>query len=122
MAAMLMVAMFVLVGCSPKYHCSKFPTGSCKNMSQVYGDTGSGFRDYRENQTDEKHGGGKKTAKQVVVSNAVKGVNELQPGDPVLTKPQVLRVWVKPWEDKDKDLNYSYIYLRTKEAEWTVLK
>lgn len=32
------------------------------------------------------------------------------------------RLWVKPWEDKDRDLNYSYIYVRVKDSEWTALQ
>lgn len=110
-----------LAGCAPSYHCDKFPTGSCKNMSQVYSATGAGFHDYREagtaNSKDRR-----KAAPAIVIGPAVKGLNELQPGDPVLTRPQALRVWVRPWQDKDRDLNYSYIYVRTKDSEWTALQ
>lgn len=116
-----------LAGCAPKYSCSKFPTGSCRNMSQTYDATGSGFRDYREDGYDgsgakRKDGEARKDRPAIVVGNTVKGLNEVQPGDPVLTKPQVLRVWIKPWEDKDRDLNYSFIYVRVKDSEWTALK
>lgn len=114
-----------LAGCTPAYHCNKFPTGSCKNMSQVYSSTGAGFRDYREEGAQEggdHDGKSKKDRPAIVVGNTVKGLNEVQPGDPVLTKPQVLRVWVKPWEDKERDLNYSFIYVRVKDSEWTALQ
>lgn len=91
-------------------------------MSKVYAETGNGFKDYREDQLTEKKDKTRKENSVVVIGSTVKGLNELQPGDPVLTKPQVLRVWVKPWEDKDRDLNYSYIYVRTKDSEWTALQ
>lgn len=113
-----------LNGCAT-YRCKNFPKGSCQNMSQIYDNTGPGFEDYREgtgkeakydSQQDAKKGG------SIVISNTVKGINELQAGDPVLTKPQVLRAWIKPWEDKEKDLNYSFVYIRIKDSEWTVLQ
>lgn len=116
-----------LQGCAT-YHCTKFPQGSCRNMSQIYDDTGKGFSDYREGTGDEKKDDEKKGddsgkgSGRVVISNTVKGINELQPGDPVLTKPQTLRVWIKPWEDKDKDLNFSFVYIRVKDSTWTVLQ
>ena len=125
LAVVGMAVVVPLSGCAPKYRCNNFPLGSCRNMSQIYDDTGSGFKDYREqgsSEEDSKKAKGKKKESQVVIGNTVKGINELQPGDPVLTKPEVLRVWVKPWEDKEKDLNYSFIYIRTKESTWTVLE
>lgn len=114
-----------LAGCTPKYTCAKFPTGNCKNMSQVYSNTGAGFQDYREAGYDGRGAKDREAHKDrpaIVVGNTVKSLNETQPGDPVLTKPQVIRVWVKPWEDKDRDLNYSYIYVRVKDSEWTALQ
>lgn len=116
----------VLAGCSPKYSCSKFPTATCRNMSQTYDATGSGFHDYREDGyaggEGKRDGEARKDRPAIVVGNTVKGLNEIAPGDPVLTKPQVLRVWIKPWEDKDRDLNYSFIYVRVKDSEWTALQ
>lgn len=112
-----------LSGCAT-YRCKNFPKGSCQNMSQIYDGTGAGFEDYREGKGKEtKYASGNgKQGGAVVIGNTVKGINELQAGDPVLTKPQVLRAWIKPWEDKEKDLNYSFVYIRVKDSEWTVLQ
>lgn len=120
---LILATLVALAGCAPKYRCNNFPQGSCRNMTQVYEDTGNGFRDYREEGAEGKSSKQQpKKESQIVVSNTVKGLNELQPGDPVLTKPKVLRVWVKPWEDKERDLNYSYLYIRVKDSTWTVLE
>lgn len=120
---MLLLCGIAVAGCAPKYSCSNFPTGSCKNMSQVYGATGEGFVDYRDGQpTSESARKGKASGQSVVIGETAKALNDLQPGDPVLTKPKVLRAWIAPWEDKDSDLNYSYVYIRVKESEWTVLR
>ena len=111
-----------LTGCT-NYSCKNFPKGTCQNMSQVYDDTGKNFQDYRQGTGKQaKYDKKKAGINTVVVSNTVKGINELSAGDPVLTKPQVLRAWIKPWEDKEKDLNYSFVYIRVKDSEWTVLQ
>ncbi|MCP5110725.1 MAG: SDR family NAD(P)-dependent oxidoreductase, partial [bacterium] len=37
----------------------------------------------------------------------------VQPGEPVLTPPRILRVWIAPWEDENRDLHSeTYLYLR----------
>lgn len=111
-----------LNGCAT-YNCKNFPKGSCENMSQIYDKTGTGFEDYREGKGEQaKHGKSKKSVDSIVIANTVKGINELQAGDPVLTKPQVLRAWIRPWEDKEKDLNYSFVYIRVRDSQWTVLQ
>lgn len=114
----------VTAGCSAKYNCTKFPTGKCENMSAIYERTGGQFQDYREPSYLPVEGGkrGAKSGKTVTIGNPVNKLNELQPGDAVLTTPQVMRVWFRPWPDKDGDLNYSFTYIKVKDSEWTVLK
>ncbi len=118
MLAPLLVLPFMTAGCTT-YHCKNFPQGSCQNMTEVYNETGNGYSDYRYG-SDKK---GKKTKGPVVkVASTYSGVNAIAPGDPVLTKPVSMRVWVAPWQDTEKDLNFSYVYIRVKDAEWSVLK
>lgn len=116
------ISVAALSGCSTKYHCNKFPTGNCENMGQVYDRTGGGFKDYRDTGHIPVEGQRRNGGKTVIIGNPVNKLNELQPGDAVLTTPQVMRVWFKPWPDKDGDLNYSFTYIKVRESEWTVLK
>lgn len=122
LAVALVVLSAGLAGCAPKYSCKNFPTGSCKNMSQVYDATGEGFSDYREKPltdgADKKQGVGA----PIVIGETVASLNALQPGDHIMTRPQHLKILFTPWEDRDRDLNYSYVFIRVRDAEWTVLK
>lgn len=118
----LVVALGVALmsGCSVKYRCGgAVPAMSCKNMSQTYRETGDNFVDMRDQPEDV---GKKSSGRVVVVSQAQNALNAVIAGEPVLTKPQGLRIWIAPWEDKDHDLNYSWVYIRTKDSQWTILK
>lgn len=87
-------------------------------MSQNYRDSGDGFVDSR----GEAGSGKKDSGKTVVISQAQNALNAVIVGEPVLTKAQGIRIWIAPWEDKDRDLNYSWVYIRTKDSEWKILK
>lgn len=42
-------------------------------------------------------------------------------GDPIRTRPKVLRVWIAPWEDSDGDLHdQSYIYVLADPGRWVI--
>lgn len=42
-------------------------------------------------------------------------------GDPLLTKPKILRVWIAPWEDTEGDLHdQSYIYVVANQGRWAI--
>lgn len=42
-------------------------------------------------------------------------------GDPIRTAPQIMRVWIAPWEDADGDLHdQSYLYVVTQPGRWDV--
>lgn len=42
-------------------------------------------------------------------------------GDPLRTSPQVMRIWIAPWEDADGDLHdQSYLYVVTQSGHWDV--
>lgn len=41
------------------------------------------------------------------------------PGNPILTRPRQIRIWVDRWEDKDGDLHdETYLYLRLDSGRW----
>jgi conjugal transfer pilus assembly protein TraV len=42
-------------------------------------------------------------------------------GDPVLSPPRILRIWLSPWEDQDGDLrDQSYLYVMWNRGEWNI--
>ena len=42
-------------------------------------------------------------------------------GDPVLSPPRILRIWLSPWEDQDGDLrDQSYLYVMWDRGEWNI--
>lgn len=42
----------------------------------------------------------------------------VKPGDALLSRPKVLRVWILPWEDKDDLHDEQYVYLRLDRGSW----
>lgn len=109
-----------LPSCAVHYRCKNIPNDSgCRNMSEVYDRTGDGFVDERG--IDKKNRKSKKTI-GIDIKPSHNAINAVISGEPVLTKAEGLRIWIAPWSDKNNDLNFSYVYIRTKDAEWTVLK
>ncbi len=48
-------------------------------------------------------------------------VATVAPGDPILTRPRIQRVWIRRWEDADGDLHdETWIYLRLDKGEWRI--
>lgn len=42
-------------------------------------------------------------------------------GDPIRTSPQIMRIWIAPWEDADGDLHdQSYLYVITRPGRWDI--
>lgn len=113
-------------GCATDYSCGQFPRSGCQPVSTVYDRTNDGFHDYRRTLYDEE----KKAKGQrgdadthVHVGQAHRALNYATPGDPILTKPVILRVLFNSWEDKDRDLNAGgYVYVRLRDSEWVVNK
>ena len=42
-------------------------------------------------------------------------------GMPIFTKPEIMRIWVAPWEDAEGDLHdQSYLYVVASEGRWAI--
>ncbi len=111
-----------LASCSVKYRCQDIPNDAgCRNMSEVYDRTGDAFVDNRGGLKQ-----GKKTDKtankEIDIKPSRNGINTVIAGEPVLAKAAGLRIWIAPWTDKNNDLHFSYVYIKTKDAEWTITK
>jgi len=123
---LLGLSLSMLGGCATNYTCGQFPQSGCQPVSTVYDRTNDGFHDYRRTLYDEeKKGKGKRKDSDldVYVGQAHRTLNYATPGDPILTKPVILRILFNSWEDKDKDLNAGgFVYVRLRDSEWVVNK
>lgn len=132
----LITSLFLMSGCAAKYGCSQFPETGCKPVSMVYDEVHKGARDYRKDThkktsksraTHRHHGGfkGYHSASRhshggiINVQESTKGINYVDSGDPILSKPVVMRALVNIWDDRDDDLHgYQLIYLKLRDSEW----
>lgn len=115
-------AALMLSGCmSSKFSCPGMPEGvTCLRPSQVYELTNGSDRLQRGDVTK-----GKKPSKE-------QGPGASQPLPdrllmplvapmPVREPPQVMRIWVAPYNDENDDLVYpSYVFTEVKKRRWTV--
>ena len=117
------VLLMLMSGCSYKYPCSDFPDAGCQPVKAVYEDTNDGLYDYRREfyQKRKKAEAEEKGDIDSVINIAPseKALALPNPGDPILSKPVVLRVLVASWEDKDGDLNAGgYLFLKVRDSQW----
>jgi len=121
----------LLNGCA-SFSCGQFPRTGCQPVSHVYERTNSGFEDYRtvtesdlegqnEGRVAGRRGGARALTGPVRTAGAVNAITGINPGDPLLTQPQVLRIKVLPWEDAQRDLNAGgYVFIRVRESQWRI--
>ncbi|MBQ4840001.1 TraV family lipoprotein [Pseudoalteromonas luteoviolacea] len=113
----------LMSGCATNYSCGQFPESGCQPVSTVYDRTNDGYHDYRRTLYDEEKSEGSRgeSDAHVHVGQAHRTLNYNTPGDPILTKPVVLRILFNSWEDKEKDLNAGgFVYVRLRDSEWVI--
>lgn len=119
-ALLTSLALMLLSGCAgnPKYACG-LPEGvGCKPVGEVYqasvNGTLAGSRRFSNDQ-DEDIG----IANPIAEASDTPVVATAQPGDPLLTRPNHIRVWINRWEDTTGDLHdETYLYLRLDNGTW----
>jgi len=125
-AAVLLLVLVLLgaAGCAggPKYACGVPDGVGCRSVTEIYEASVAGTlsrarppaADGDEEETAESPRGealGPPARAPIVAT--------VQPGDPVLTRPRVIRVWVARWEDRAGDLHdETYLYLRLDNGTW----
>lgn len=120
------IAVFLISGCSARYSCGQFPESGCQPVSTVYNKTNEGYHDYRKNLYSKKRTSGKYRYKDdedrlVRIGRAHKAINYKSPGDPILTKPVIMRILVSSWVDKQKDLNTGgFVYIKLRDSKWVI--
>ncbi len=119
----------LLAGCasSPKYACGVPEGVGCKPVGEVYeaSITGTLVRNTlargRVTPDDEDEDGEFETTERPPLTEPANTpvVATVQPGDPLLTRPRHIRVWINRWEDKAGDLHdETYLYLRLDNGTW----
>ena len=121
------LALALLAGCvgNPKYACG-LPEGvGCKPVGEVYeasitGTLGSTRARGRLTRNDKDEDGKIETSGRSLAEAAdASVVATVQPGDPLLTRPRHIRVWINRWEDATGDLHdETYLYLRLDNGSW----
>lgn len=117
-AATAIALAVILGGCAsgPKYACG-VPSGiGCKPVRAVYQASIAGLPTITAD-----------TARTAAAPPAPKGIakaaptDSAGPGDPLLSRPRQLRVWIARWEDADGDLvDESNVYLRLDRGSWVI--
>jgi len=120
----------ILVGCAStmsgldgetKFAC-KAPEGvSCASLSGVYANAvANNLPSLRKEGKEGKEGKGE--ASLGVPGKPVEIMGQApSSGDPVRTKPKILRLWIAPWEDSEGDLHdQSYVYVVTDPGRWVI--
>lgn len=114
------LVLMLLSGCAgnPKYACG-LPEGvGCKSVGEVYAASISGTL-ARGRLT--LNGEDQESAVEHPMTDSADApvVATVQPGDPLLTRPQHIRVWINRWEDATGDLHdETYLYLRLDNGSW----
>lgn len=117
---MMVLGSLALPGCSafsdfkaPRFTCG-LPNGTgCKPVSEVYQLSVAG-------RLKAANAAGAGSAVTLAANGSGgKPIATAVPGEPILTRPRHLRLWLGRWEDKDGDLHdETYLYLRLDNGQW----
>ena len=117
------LALVLLAGCagSPKYACGVPDGVGCKPVGEIYQASVTGT--LQRGRVDGDGGGDENgnDSSDRPRANATDApiIATVQPGDPLLTRPRHIRVWIDRWEDKTGDLHdETYLYLRLDNGTW----
>lgn len=122
---LILIGISLISGCavfSNEYSCGDIPEAGCTPVSEVYDKTSGNVYDYRKdlNKPEEDDDDNSK-APIINISSAHRAMNYVSPGDPILTKPVVMRVLYRSFENDQKDLDAGgYTYLRMRDSEWVI--
>lgn len=114
------LALVLLAGCAgnPKYACGVPDGVGCKPVGEIYQASVTGTLQHGRvtgGGGDENDSSGRPLANMADAPV----VATVQPGDPLLTRPRHIRVWIDRWEDATSDLHdETYLYLRLDNGTW----
>lgn len=132
---LVITSVMLLGGCASgatEFTCGEFPQGKCQPVSSSYEASNGDLEDYdyRESIEEEATKVPRATLKaKAGTSNPVVTVNSINTslnhavsGDPIYSKPVVLRILFNDWEDENGNLHSrNYIYQVVKESKWLIV-
>lgn len=111
----------MLGGCSTlssQYNCNAIVRSGCSPVAKVYEATHS-KHEYRDQ--SKKSGPLSQGSTRALPRQTTQTIATITPGDPLLTKPTVMRVLYNSFESTEGDLDSGgYVYLKMKESSWLV--
>lgn len=112
---LLILSVLTLSGCASKYSCGAPQGESCRSIGEIYEARQQGNLAHQQKPGVSS---GQPDSESVQLSERHRIVS-VEPGDPLLSQPRVLRVWINRWEDRDEDLHdEQFIYLRMDQGRW----
>jgi conjugal transfer pilus assembly protein TraV len=121
-ALLLPLVPILLAGCagSPKYACGVPEGVGCRSVGAIYEASVTGtLPSARGTDGGEAESNEPEATERPSATAEISVVETVQPGDPLLSRPQVLRVWIDRWEDAAGDLHdETYLYLRLDSGNW----
>ena len=116
------VIAFFFTGCAADYTCGMFPSSGCQPISKVDENTKGELYDYRDDLYMQSQANKKKkrssSAKQKIGKSTV--LRTVEPGNPIIAKPEILKIYFADWIDEDRDYNAGgYMFIRVRDADWT---
>lgn len=125
LAAALVVVAGGLAGCvNTEFGCVGYPEGAqCQAVSQVLAqapeDTGGYLSAEGRRATAMAHASGERASSESGAAGAIVGETPMQLGKPIVRSPDVMRVWLAPWQDDRGRLHEaSLVYLMVEPAAW----
>lgn len=117
------LALALLAGCAgnPKYACGVPDGVGCKPVGEIYqaSVTGTLQRGRVDGDGGGEENGNDSSDRPRANATDAPIIATVQPGDPLLTRPRHIRVWIARWEDKTGDLHdETYLYLRLDNGTW----
>jgi type IV conjugative transfer system lipoprotein TraV len=119
------LVLLVLSGCAKdNFGCAQFPETGCAPVSEIYDETNNGVVDYRKTLYKNKEQSSSHETRHstdIVVSKSHQAINHVVSGDPILTKPRVLRILFNSWEDAENDLVAGgYVFVKVEDSQWVI--
>ena len=111
------LVLLLLAGCagSPKYACGVPEGVGCRPVGEIYEASVAGALSDRRAGTANQSSGSEGSVAELPV------IATVQPGDPLLSRPRHIRVWIDRWEDQAGDLHdETYLYLRLDNGAWRI--
>jgi conjugal transfer pilus assembly protein TraV len=122
---LLGLAGLVVTGCGnykSKWGCKGYPEGSsCLPATEVYERRHEELVHMKDEGKENQEPSGMSSSRHAGSGGetGIAGQAEVQLGRPIVTPPEVLRVWIAPWRDgKNRLHEAALVYAIVKEADW----